>query len=264
MVQGADQHCIVGLLAKMAVDRTLNTNLAGLYYILEVLYFTRFVDAREAFINVCVDTIERWKLVQCVSQPGVLPCSTSLKLLPLLVLALLKTPAFNTRPGLRLDDRTAALINMKCLPLAALIQTVYPDLYRVDSLETANTKDDEDGTLLPQPDRLQLSAEKIAMNGNKVCVLYNILCNRVPGAYLMDCGERLLLFVGKVAQPFFCEKVCSGLKKRSGNFSAFICFSASGIWGEQAGGHLREPDRPAGARQRGQREAAVACPDSQH
>jgi len=176
VVQGADQHCIVGLLAKMAVDRTLNTNLA---------------DAREAFINVCVDTIERWKLVQCVSQPGVLPCSTSLKLLPLLVLALLKTPAFNTRPGLRLDDRTAALINMKCLPLAALIQTVYPDLYRVDSLETANTKEDEDGTLLPQPDRLQLSAEKIAMNG----------------AYLMDCGERLLLFIGKVAQPFFCEKV---------------------------------------------------------
>ena len=45
VIQSADQQCIVGLLAKMAVDRTLNTNLA---------------DAREAFINVCVDTIERW------------------------------------------------------------------------------------------------------------------------------------------------------------------------------------------------------------
>ena len=44
VIQGADQQCIVGLLAKMAVDRTLNSNLA---------------DAREAFINVCVDTIER-------------------------------------------------------------------------------------------------------------------------------------------------------------------------------------------------------------
>ena len=39
------QHCIVGLLSKMAVDRTLNSSLA---------------DAREAFINVCVDAIERW------------------------------------------------------------------------------------------------------------------------------------------------------------------------------------------------------------
>ena len=48
VVQGADQHCIVGLLGKMAVDRTLNSTLS---------------DAREAFINVCVDTIERWKLV---------------------------------------------------------------------------------------------------------------------------------------------------------------------------------------------------------
>ena len=35
----------MGLLSKMAVDRTLNSSLA---------------DAREAFINVCVDAIERW------------------------------------------------------------------------------------------------------------------------------------------------------------------------------------------------------------
>jgi len=176
VVQGADQHCIVGLLAKMAVDRTLNSTLS---------------DAREAFINVCVDTIERWKMVQCISQPGVLPCSSSLKLIPLLILALLKSPAFNSRPGLKLDDRTAALINMKCLPLAAMIQSIYPDLYRVDSLETAETKEDEDGNLVPQPPRLQLSAEKIAMNG----------------AYILDCGDKLILFIGKVTQPFFCEKM---------------------------------------------------------
>merc|ERR1719309_1676087 len=176
VVQGADQHCVAGLLAKMAADRTLNSSLA---------------DAREAFINVCVDTIERWKMVQCISQPGVLPCSTALKLIPLLTLALLKSPAFNHRPGLRLDDRTTALINMKCLPLSAMIQTIYPDLYRVDTLETVETKEDEDGNLIPQPPRLQLSAEKIAMNG----------------AYLLDSGEKMILFIGKVTQPFFCEKI---------------------------------------------------------
>ena len=93
-------------------DRTLNSSLA---------------DAREAFINVCVDAIERWKVVkkhsfppiewsctsrapdswccrsltpsstcqvQCINQPGVLPSSSALKLLPLLVLAALKSPAF--------------------------------------------------------------------------------------------------------------------------------------------------------------------------
>jgi len=176
VVQSADQQCIVGLLSKMAVDRTLNTNLA---------------DAREAFINVCVDTIERWKMLQCINQPGVLPCSTSLRLLPLLILSLLKSPAFTTRPGVKLDERTAALIMMKCLPLSQLIQTLYPDMYRVDALELANTKDDEDGNPVPHPDRLQLSAEHVSLNG----------------AYLLDCGDQMLLFLGKVLQPFFCEKI---------------------------------------------------------
>ena len=37
---------------------------------------------------------------------------------------------------MRLDDRTAALINIQCLPWATIIQTIYPDMYRVDSLET--------------------------------------------------------------------------------------------------------------------------------
>jgi len=178
VIQGADQHCTVGLLSKMAVDRTLNSSLA---------------DAREAFINVCVDAIERWKVVQCINQPGVLPSSSALKLLPLLVLAALKSPAFSSRPGLKLDERSAALIQMKCLPLASAIQTLYPDMYRVDALETVPTKpdEDEDGVVVPDPPRLQLSAEKVSLNG----------------AYLMDCGDKMILFIGKVVSSFFCERM---------------------------------------------------------
>ena len=52
-------------------------------------------------------------------------------------------------------------------------------------------KEDDEGQPVAQPDRLQLSAEHVAMNG----------------AYLLDCGDQLLLFLGKVLQPFFCEKV---------------------------------------------------------
>ena len=29
------------------------------------------------------------------------------------------------------------------------------------------------------------------------------------GAYLMDCGDKMLLFIGKVVSSFFCEKVSS-------------------------------------------------------
>ena len=38
------------------------------------------------------------------------------------------------RPGVRLDERTAALIMMKCLPLSQLIQALYPDMYKVPTL----------------------------------------------------------------------------------------------------------------------------------
>ena len=65
------------------------------------------------------------------------------------------------------------------------------DMYRVDNLELANTKEDEDGSPVPQPDRIQLSAEHVAMNG----------------AYVQDTGDRLILFLGKVLQSFFCEKM---------------------------------------------------------
>ena len=40
---------------------------------------------------------------------------------------------------MRLDDLTAALINIQCLPMATIIQTIYTDIYSVDSVETVYT-----------------------------------------------------------------------------------------------------------------------------
>ncbi len=45
--------------------------------------------------------------------------------------------------------------------------------------------------MTPNPPRLQLSAEHVAL----------------AGAYLMDVGDFFYLDVGKVAPQFFCEKV---------------------------------------------------------
>ena len=77
-----------------------------------------------------MNDVLRWKMLQCINQPGVLPCSSSLRLLPLLILALLKSHAFTTRPGVKLDERSASLINMKCLPLSQLIQSLYPGKFQ--------------------------------------------------------------------------------------------------------------------------------------
>ena len=136
IVQGADQQCIVGLLAKMAVDRSLN---ASIY------------DAKEAFINACIDIISRWRMIQCANQPGALLVSPNLSLVPLYILALLKSFAFTQRSGVPLDERTMSMINMKCLPLTGLIQSMYPDLHRVDQLEKVKTIEDEEGILIPDP-----------------------------------------------------------------------------------------------------------------
>ena len=41
-------------------------------------------------------------------------------------------------------------------------------MYKVDALELADTKEDEEGGLVPAPPRLQLSAEHVAMNGKNI------------------------------------------------------------------------------------------------
>ena len=56
--------------------------------------------------------------------------------------------------------RSRALLSSQSLD-SPLPQSLYPDMYRVDALETVATREDEEGVLVPDPPRLQLSAEKV-------------------------------------------------------------------------------------------------------
>lgn len=49
---------------------------------------------------------------------------------------------------------------MKTLPLAQLLQQVYPDLYPIYNLSECPSVVDNEGTVVPQPPRLQLTARK--------------------------------------------------------------------------------------------------------
>lgn len=69
----------------------------------------------------------------------------------------------------RLDDRVFAMDNMKTLPLDQLMKYIYPELYKIDALvyhvrnsNISSTQDDDydDDELLPEMQRLQLSAEQ--------------------------------------------------------------------------------------------------------
>lgn len=173
---GADQEAIIGLVAKMAVDRSVTSSLS---------------DARDALINVCVDMLGVFKNTlqpsQCV---GALMAPYSTRLTPLFILALLKHIAFRTGVSTKLDDRVFSMERMKTLPLPYLLKFVYPTMYPVHALDDKNAIQLED-SLVPQPPILQLSSEKIDRHG----------------AYMLDVLDVLYLYVGRAVNDQFCVNV---------------------------------------------------------
>lgn len=75
VVHGADQEAVIGMLSKMAVDRSLKASIT---------------EAREALINSVIDMLATYKLISSAQSSGCLLSSQATKLMPLYVLALLK------------------------------------------------------------------------------------------------------------------------------------------------------------------------------
>lgn len=173
---GADQQAIVGLLAKMAADRSVAASLP---------------DAREALINAALDSLSAFGSTLTASQrAGSLPMVYSLRLLPLLIAALVKFVAFRFGVNTRLDDRVFAMQQCKSLPLQFLIQSIYPHLYPIHKLgeTTVMTKNN---TEVPQTVRLQLTAANIDSQG----------------VYLLDTYDQMYFYVGSAVSDQFCQDV---------------------------------------------------------
>ncbi|XP_037068145.1 LOW QUALITY PROTEIN: protein transport protein Sec24A-like [Pollicipes pollicipes] len=163
VIHGADQEAVVSLLAKMAVDRCLASSLP---------------DAREAMVNSVLDALGAYRAT--LSSPGAgLDAPLPLRLLPLFTLALLKHPAFRSGLSTKLDERSYAMSQLKCLPLSQLMTSVYPDLYAVHLLSDEGAIE-QDELLIPQPPRLQLSSEFVDSSG----------------VYLLDCLDTMYILVG--------------------------------------------------------------------
>nr|XP_023013685.1 protein transport protein Sec24A [Leptinotarsa decemlineata] len=176
IIHSADQECIVGLLSKMAVDRSMQSSLS---------------DAREAFINVAIDILTSYKIsLNMASSVSGLLAPNCLKLLPLYISALLKHPAFRMGGATRVDDRVMSMINMKTKPLYLLIQNIYPDLYPIHDLENQEVILNSEEEPVSMPPRLQLTAR----------------CLENKGAFLMDTGEHMVILVcPNVSQEFLSE-----------------------------------------------------------
>ncbi|XP_010082814.1 PREDICTED: protein transport protein Sec24A, partial [Pterocles gutturalis] len=172
---GADVQAITGLLANMAVDRSVSATLS---------------DARDALVNAVIDSLSAYRSsVLSIQQPGLM-APYSLRLFPLYVLALLKQKAFQTGTNTRLDERIFTMCQVKNQPLVYLMLMTHPSLYRVDNLTDEGALNINDRTI-PQPAILQLSVEKLSRDG----------------AYLMDAGSVMFLWIGKNCGQNFISQV---------------------------------------------------------
>lgn len=178
----------------MAVDRSMQASLS---------------DAREAFINAAIDILSAYKFsLNLGSATSGLLVPKCLQLLPLYIAAILKHTAFRIGVPTRLDDRVKAMIDMKTLPLYLLIQSIYPDLYPVHNLELQEVNLNEEEEPVPLPPRLQLSARLVfsvlsIFSYKLIFFLQIIRCLENKGAFLMDCGDRMMILVGpNVSQDF--------------------------------------------------------------
>ncbi|KAK7922234.1 hypothetical protein WMY93_009136 [Mugilogobius chulae] len=172
---GADVQAVTCLLANMAIDRSVSSGLS---------------DARDALVNAVVDLVCAYRSsVSSLQQSGlVLP--SSMRLFPLYILALLKQKALRTGTSTRLDERVFAMCQFKSEPLPQLLRLLHPDLYRLDSISDQGALHLND-TIVPQPQLLHLSAERLSRDG----------------AFLLDCGSVLYMWVGRSCSDMFLRDV---------------------------------------------------------
>jgi len=78
----------------------------------------------------------------------------------------------------------------KTLPLSRLMQKLTPDLYPVHALNNEGGIERDDG-IIPQPPRLALSSGSMDRHG----------------AFLLDRGTHLYLWIGSNINPDFCQDV---------------------------------------------------------
>ena len=92
-------------------------------------------EAKDALINVAIDYLQAYsQVVVSGNKHNSLLSPNSLRLIPLLVLALMKSVAFRFG-SVKLDERVYAMNLMKTMPLKYLLLTIYPHLYAIHNLD---------------------------------------------------------------------------------------------------------------------------------
>ncbi|XP_072439637.1 protein transport protein Sec24A-like isoform X2 [Chiloscyllium punctatum] len=177
---GANMAAITGILSKMAVDRSVSLCLAS---------------TRDELIKVLIDALVAYRSSACSPKQSAFTIPHSLQQLPLYILALLKQPAFQTDAAMSLDERVFTMFQLMIQPLTVVLRMVYPDLYRIDDYLNSEPADNASmemgkGTM-KKPALIQLMAENLTLQG----------------AFLIDCGNVLYIWVGRHCSTSFLDGV---------------------------------------------------------
>uniref|UniRef100_A0ACD5UW50 Uncharacterized protein n=1 Tax=Avena sativa TaxID=4498 RepID=A0ACD5UW50_AVESA len=182
MYRQADTGAIVSLLARIAVENSLNDKLDSV---------------RQQLQLKLVKSLKEYRNLYVVQHRigGRLIYPESLRYLPLYILAICKSLAL--RGGyadVSLDERCAAGFSMMILPAKRLLNFIYPSLYRLDEVLTM------------EPERIDGSLRRVPLT---------LQCLDTAGIYLLDDGFSFLVWLGRMLQP---ELVNDILGVSLGNF----------------------------------------------
>lgn len=111
-----------------------------------------------------------------------------LNLLPLLILGVLKSEAFNDAGIIPADIRAHSAILLRTLPTTSWLQLVHPNFYSIHNMpQLAGTTDSSGKFIMPPVSNL--SSEKLEPHG----------------CYLLEDGQQILLWIGKGAVSQLCK-----------------------------------------------------------
>ncbi|CAI2350729.1 unnamed protein product [Caenorhabditis sp. 36 PRJEB53466] len=164
-----DLKATVSYLAKIGVERSMTGS--------------ALTDSREALVNAVIDSVGSYQKAVSRGSGMLVPRSGHLRLFASYVLALLKHPAFASTRGIRLDERTGAMLMLRFSPLEQILADIYPRLYRLNELATM--PEDQDPITLP------LSFEHISRDG----------------VYMMITGTIAFVYISSAADPAFLVNV---------------------------------------------------------
>ncbi|KAI0074462.1 protein transporter SEC24 [Panus rudis PR-1116 ss-1] len=167
----ADQVAIATLLANKAVERSLTHKLE---------------DARDAVFNKMVEILTAYKASMTAAGAGAsaqLAISENMKMLPVLVLGLLKNVGLRQSAQIPPDLRAYAQALLTSLPSQLLIPYIYPNFYSLHNMPPECGTVGEHGIIMPPP--LPPTSERLERHG----------------LYLIEDGQTIFLWVGRDAVP---------------------------------------------------------------